>query len=95
LKIVWSSRASFQLDQIYEYIASDSPEAAEELVRFTRKRVERVAQYPRMGASEPAPRKNRRKLLLLPYPYVVRYRVKRDEIRILTIRHTARKPLER
>ena len=44
-------------------------------------------------AGQATERFGQRRLIVSPYPYVVFYRVRDDEVIIQRIRHTARRPL--
>jgi plasmid stabilization system protein ParE len=94
MKVVYSRRAIAQIDEILSYIARDNPIAAEVLIA----RIDRLAgllgKAPRMG--RPTDYEEVRILGVPPYPYVIFYRIlaERDEVRILRVRHTARRPLQ-
>lgn len=48
-----------------------------------------LANFPHRG--RPVPQTEWRELVTR-YPYIIRYRITRDEVRILRVRHTSRRP---
>ncbi|GAW42370.1 Plasmid stabilisation system protein [Brevundimonas sp. SH203] len=50
-KLVWLPSAEFDLEAIYDLIASDSPQAAYDFVEDIRQRCEAFADFPFMGRS--------------------------------------------
>lgn len=93
MKVRYNATALAQLDEILSYIQNETPAAAaafsERLQRLTRL----VAQFPLMG--RPTDKPGVRILGIPEHRYVVFYRIlaDRDEIRILRIRHTSRRPV--
>lgn len=47
----FSPRALADLEEIIEYVGQDSPDAAERLVALIVEKCERLARFPRIGAS--------------------------------------------
>lgn len=87
--IVWSKRASDQLDAIFDYIALDSPVYSLRFVESIITKVELLSTQPESGRivpeeNEPAIRE------FQVHPYRVIYEVTKDQIEILTIIHSAR-----
>lgn len=92
MKVEYSNRATSDLRKI----AADSrrifgEKVAAELGLRIEEIVERIRRAP-----ESAPRVDQRSgvrvVLLIRYPYKIFYRVLRDRVRILHIRHTSRRP---
>jgi toxin ParE1/3/4 len=87
MKLVYSVRSLRHLHAIRDYIAQDNPEAAEKVIERIREATSRLSYFPYSG--RPGPSGTR--LLSVPgVPYIVVHRVRRDEVNILTILHTAR-----
>jgi addiction module RelE/StbE family toxin len=92
MRVRYSPKALAQLEEIFNYIESESPAAAaafsERLQRLSRL----IAQFPLMG--RPTDKPGARIVSIPEYRYVVFYRIQTDqnEIRILRIRHTSRRP---
>ena len=93
MKVSYSRGALKQLDEIFSYIAHNSPAAATRLTERIERLARLLGQYPLMGRITS---KQDIRIFGVPnYPYVIFYRIiaERDEIRILRIRHTARRPM--
>jgi plasmid stabilization system protein ParE len=86
-QITWTEEALRWLEDIFEYIAANSPEAASETVEGIFERVQVLAQYPEMGHRFLHSRRNVR--ILLYGQYRVAYLVKPDgAVDILGVFHT-------
>ena len=94
MKVTFSPRALAALSEIHAYNAEDSPRAAGEVVAFIESLCLKLGDYPRIG--RPTDLKDVRVVPVVRYPYLVFYIIlgASDEIRILRIRHGARKPLD-
>lgn len=86
-KLRWTPRALARLDKIAAYIARDNPARAVSFVRELRIKLDvlREHQIGRPG------RVYGTKELVLHEHYVAVYRVKDDEVHILTVLHTAQR----
>lgn len=82
--IIWSDTALRQLFSICDYMAKDSEEAAGRCERRIYESVSRLNEFPRLGRSGSG---DSRELVI--DAYVVSYRVKRNSVRILKVRHGA------
>jgi toxin ParE1/3/4 len=85
--IRWSRRALSDVAGIYAYIAADSPEAAVRMADRLLSAVEGLARFPQMGRSGRLA--GRRELVV--ERYVVTYSVRRGEIHILAVEHSAQR----
>lgn len=87
VEIVWSLPALARLQEIRTYIALDNPRAAERVATRIVAVVEALRIHPYLGrvGTEPAIRE----LVVGRTPYIVRYRVRKKRIVILTIWHGA------
>ncbi len=87
--IRWTTPASEQLVAAYEYVAEDNPRAAEKVANHIWEMVNLLARNPMAG------RKGRvsgtRELVIAATPFVVAYRVEKNEVWILAVMHAARK----
>jgi addiction module RelE/StbE family toxin len=81
----WTNRALGRLDEIATYIAKDNPTRATTFVTELRKKVE-ILKSHQLGK---AGRVFGTKELVLHPNYLAVYRVKDDEVQIITILHTA------
>lgn len=88
MTVHWTPRALTDIEEIHRYIAADNPTAAAELIERILAFVEEtLAAEPMIG--RPGRVAGTRELL--PHPnYILAYRVKSDQIDILTLRHAAR-----
>lgn len=84
-KIRWTRRALGRLDDIAAHIAQDNPARACSFVKELREKVDILKQH----ALGKAGRVFGTKELVLHKNYLVVYRVKGDEVHILTILHAA------
>jgi len=91
MKVEYTNQALADLRRI----AADSRAFGEDVAIAVELRirtvVERVAQHPKTAAPV-AERPGMRVVPLIRYPYKIFYRILEDRVRILHIRHTARKP---
>lgn len=89
-EVVWSDTALAQLDAIGIYLERFNPKAAAEVAAHLLDAGNSLENFPHRG--RPVPGTSMRELTT-DYPYIIRYRVARDGIvRILRVRHTARRP---
>jgi addiction module RelE/StbE family toxin len=86
-KLRWTRRALRRLDEIAAYIAQDNPIRATTFVCELREKVNILAEHQ---IGKPG-RVYGTKEMVLHKHYVAVYRVKDDEVQILTILHTAQK----
>ena len=93
MRIRWRPLAEADLDEIVDHIAQDDVRAAIELGDMIERRIAELAEQPRRYRSGRV--RGTREMVVHPN-YVVVYRVKRDEIEIVRVLHTARRwPLRR
>jgi toxin ParE1/3/4 len=90
MRIRWLKTASKNLAAAMEAIAQDDPGMAATIYGHIRARVDALLQQPAQG--RPGRVYGTRELVLEKYPYIVPYRVKDNEIQILRVFHTSRKP---
>lgn len=85
-QINWTNAAERWLQEIYEYIQQDNPDAALRTVRGIRERAQVLADFPEIGA--PYADRARRAIRILLYGhYRIAYRVKQGEVDILGVFH--------
>jgi len=86
MKIIWSPLAVDRVSEIAEYIAMDNPTAAENWVNTVFKKVKELQGFPESGRIVPeTENKNIRELIYGNYRIV--YRVEKNTISVLTVRH--------
>ncbi len=89
MKILWTKGASCNLDEIEEYIAKDNPGAAARTVLTIVRSVEQLIDQPAMGRVGRID--GTRELVIPGLPYIVPYRVKKQNIEVLRFFHTSRR----
>jgi toxin ParE1/3/4 len=89
MKLEWSIFAQTDREEIFDYIAADSPRAAVTVDKRIQSQVETLARFPRRG--RPGRVEGTRELVVLRTPYIVAYRIIGDTVRILRVLHGARR----
>jgi toxin ParE1/3/4 len=89
MTVIWSAEAQAQLSAIYQFVAQDSPQEAEALIRRLVDRVVQLESLPQSGRRVPEyPHDDLRELLSRPYRIIYR---KRDEnVEVVTVIHYRR-----
>lgn len=89
MKIRWTSIAARDLESVHEYVSEDSPTRADALVDRILSGVEVLERYPQIGRVGRV--EGTRELVIGGTPFVVVYRVRHEQIEILSVLHAARK----
>ena len=89
MRVVWSPSAVREVARIFDYLMDFHPRAAAQVSQALIAAGDRLADSPHRG--RPVPGTGMRELVTA-YPYIIRYRVAADEVRILRVRHTSRRP---
>jgi addiction module RelE/StbE family toxin len=88
-RVVWSRRASQDLEAIADYIASDSPTYAGIVVKKVVKETRMLARFPKAGRKVPEfDNEDIRELLI--YSYRIIYRLEEPEVVIAAVIHGKR-----
>jgi toxin ParE1/3/4 len=88
VRVIWSPSALRDIRHIYNYIARFNPRAAEDLAHQLAAAGDSLENFPQRG--RPVPGTNLREWPLV-YPYIIRYRIAGDHVRILRVRHGMRR----
>ena len=87
MKIQWSPLAVERISEIADYIAKDSPVAAEKWVHSIFNRVGQIKDFSKSGRSVPEiKRLDIRELIIANYRII--YRIEIGAVSILTVRHS-------
>lgn len=87
-RVVWTDEAVANLDSIATYIQDFSPLAAQRLAVRLKNAADSLAAQSDRGRSVG----NGYRELVVIYPYLIRYKVDADIVRIMRIRHGAQRP---
>ena len=88
MKVRWTRPALVDLSHCLEYLDERNPVAASTVARAIQVSTRRLIENPNSG--RPGRVDGTRELVILKYPYVVAYRVTKDSVDILAVRHSAR-----
>jgi len=89
MNFIWSRRSATDLENIREYISRDSKEAAKKVVLAIVTFVEKqLSEFPQCG--RPGRVSDTLELVIPKLPYVVPYRIKRNQIEIIRVYHQQR-----
>jgi addiction module RelE/StbE family toxin len=90
-KLVWSERAATDIEDIYDYIAKDSPTYAQYQTEHIVTAVERLEQFPESGRHLPEfPHLPHREVIVGRYRVIYRYEPQREAVYLVTVVHGSR-----
>ncbi len=89
MKVDWTPLAISHLRSTYDYIARDNPAAAGKTIQHILDAAERLVDYPSMGRTGRI--EGTRELVIARTPFIVAYRVRRQDLQILAVIHASRK----
>jgi toxin ParE1/3/4 len=89
LRVLWTTRASAQLEAAYDFVSEENVSAAEKQLDMIKQPVEQLANFPEMG--RPGRVYGTRELVIQSTPYIVAYRLKGSVVEILALLHGARR----
>ena len=90
MKVGFTPRALAELAAILDFVAERSPTGARRIQYRIRTLIELLPDFPHSGQLTSVERL--RRLVVIPFPYVIFYRPDADDIVIVSLRHTAREP---
>jgi addiction module RelE/StbE family toxin len=88
----YAPRAYRDLEAIVEYLGQRSPTGAANVLTAIKASVEMLEAFPEIGRMVDGA--GHRRIPVSRFPYVLYYRIGKDEIIILHIRHTSRRPVD-
>jgi len=89
VQVIWSPASLREIEHIYRYIAQFNPHAAEYMVMEILAAGDSLETFPYRGRTVPG---TQLRETTLPYPYIIRYRIASDHVRVLRVRHGSRRP---
>ena len=87
MQLEWSQFAQSDREAIFDYIETDSPQAAITVDDRIRQQIEELMKFPKIG--RPGRINGARELIIQRTPYIAVYRIARSTIRILRVLHGA------
>lgn len=87
--MIWAPAALRDIELIYTYVQAFNPGAAMHLAERLLATGESLSDLPERGW----PIGRGRRELLVVWPYIIRYRIDGDEVRIMRVQHGRRMPL--
>jgi len=89
MRIKWTEPAARALESIQDYIAKDNPSAAFDAARKIRHATVQLRDHPGLGRAGRV--RGTYELVIPDLPFIVPYRIKGNEVQILSVYHTSRK----
>lgn len=89
MRIRWTAPAAAALESVIDYIARENPQAVLEVAQRIRVAVSQLSTHPKLGREGRV--RGTYELVIVGIPYVVPYRIKGEEIQILSLYHTSRR----
>jgi toxin ParE1/3/4 len=92
MKVRLSSRAASDLRALLDYLDMQNPSAAKSVRSSIARALDVVNNFPAIGVVQ---KRGVRKYVVPQFPYLIYYSIaaREQEVRIITIRHAARRPL--
>lgn len=91
MQVIWSPAALREIEHIYRYIAQFNPCAAKDMVMEILAAGDSLENFPYRGRTV---RGTQLRESTLVHPYIIRYRIAGDHVRVLRVRHGARRPTQ-
>jgi len=91
VRVVWTRTALRGIARAYDYLLQFNPGAAMQMADALRAAGDSLERFPHRGRLV---RGTGMRELVSVSPYIIRYRVEGDEVRILRVRHSARRPTD-
>ncbi|MGB7624259.1 MAG: type II toxin-antitoxin system RelE/ParE family toxin [Terriglobia bacterium] len=89
MKLRWTPLAVGHLKSAYEYVAKESSSAAEKLIQRILAAGTVLEEHPHLGRVGRV--EGTREFIITGTPFVVPYRIRRDQAEILAVLHAARR----
>jgi toxin ParE1/3/4 len=89
VRIVWTTAAVVDLEQISDYLLEHHPELATTIIQCIFKAISELKLFP--GRGRPGRKEGTRELVLTQLPYLAIYELVGENLRVLRILHGARR----
>lgn len=90
-EVVWTARATADLEALADYLAQSAPGYAEVVMRRLLASVDRLGAFPMSGRAVPEiGQKDMREIVLRSYRVVYLYDAEADRVEVLTVFHSSR-----
>lgn len=89
MKIIWSTQALQDVEEIFDYILEENPDAAWDTYDRIMEYITQLEMYPGLGRIGRVP--GTRELVVPKTPYLVPYRIVGESLQILRVYHGARR----
>ena len=93
MRVRYTPRAFAERERIFAYLDARNPQAARDVVGLIKQRIVELGVAPYKGRR--TDRGGIFTLWVTPYPYRIYYRIDVDDVVIIHIRHTSRRPWRR
>ena len=92
MNVVYAPRALRDLQGLSAYLVERSPAGAGNVLAAIRSSINTLSYFPEIGPL--VDDAGHRRISVPRYPYVIFYRIDTDDLLILDIRHTSRRPID-
>jgi toxin ParE1/3/4 len=92
MNVVYAPRALRDLKSISAYLHKRNPSGAGNVLGAIKSSIETLGFFPQIGRL--VDDAGHRRVPVMRYPYLIFYRIEADELLILHVRHTSRRPID-
>lgn len=93
INIIWAEKAKAELQKIYEYIEEDSQQNAENLINEIVEKVTELKEQPQRYKLDEYKKNNEGSYRAFEHKKIrISYKVKENQIEIVRVRHTKKRP---
>ncbi len=85
----WMPIAKEHLAAAHQFLSEQSPQAADEIIDLILSTVEALSRHPRLGRQRRV--EGTRELVVAGTPFIVAYRIRRDQVHVLAVLHGAQR----
>ena len=89
MRVRWTEPAATALNKIQDYIAKENPRAAFEVAQRIQIAVNQLGEHPEIGRTGRV--RGTHELVIHELPYIGPYRIRENEVQILSVYHTSRR----